>query len=195
MAAEAARDCSDEERRLLAWFLDFDPPEGFRAELIEGEVVVSPAPAPRHEKCLSRLSRQVARMSVTPMDYSGNAGLVLQSGGRCTKNYAIPDGVFAPIDLDLFDPEENWISPDGVAMVVEVTSGRADHDRTVKRYCYAKAALPHYMLVDRQEKSVTLFSDPDEQKQDYLEISQVPFGKPLLLPELFGFQLETVDFV
>ncbi|MEV4252811.1 Uma2 family endonuclease [Spirillospora sp. NPDC049652] len=183
-----------EERALLAWFLELDPPEGFRAELIEGEVVVSPAPASRHEKCLSRLSRQVARESATPMDFSGNKGLALQSGGRCTKNYAIPDGVFAPLDLDLFDSEDNWISPDGVALVVEVTSGRADHDRKVKRHCYAKAALPHYLLVDRQRQSVTLFSEPDEQRQDYRAATRVPFGKSLPLPEVFGFELETSDF-
>ncbi|WP_261986813.1 Uma2 family endonuclease [Actinomadura sp. HBU206391] len=86
---------------LLEGFLALRTPDGFRAELIDGEIIVSPPPGGHHERAISRIVRQVMRMSQAEMDFSGNRVLVLPSGGSCPKNHAIPDGVFAPVALDL----------------------------------------------------------------------------------------------
>jgi Uma2 family endonuclease len=66
-------------------------------------------------------------------------------------------------------------------------------DREAKRYGYARAGIPLYLLVDRQEQRVTLFSGPDG--KDYEFSDRVPFGKAILLPEPFGIELETAEFV
>lgn len=84
-------------------------------------------------------------------------------------------------------------APDGVAMVVEVTSTKADRDRIAKRHCYALAGIPLYLLVDREEGTATLFSDP--KARDHAEAHIVHFGKPLPLPAPFGFDLDTADFL
>ena len=52
---------------------------------------------------------------------------------------------------------------------------------------------PLYLLVDREASSVTLFSDPEN--ADYRQLGTRPFGKPLPLPDPFGFELETSDFL
>jgi Uma2 family endonuclease len=191
--AEHDARCAD-ERAHLEGFLKMDTPEGYRAEFIEGEIVVSPAPLGKHEKILSRINRQIVRKSSVDMDLSGHKGLELVPGGRCTKNLVIPDGVYAPMELDLFEGADPWMPSDGVAMVTEVTSTGGDRDRTVKRHCYAKAGIPLYLLVDREAESVTLFREPDEGAEDYREHVRQVFGKPLDLPEPFGFALETEDF-
>jgi hypothetical protein len=49
-------------------------------------------------------------------------------------------------------------------------------------------------LVDRDEQQVTLFSQPDVTTEDYRGVVRVPFGKPLELPEPFGFTLQTDEF-
>ncbi|MEU1278936.1 Uma2 family endonuclease [Streptomyces sp. NPDC005805] len=176
---------------LLEGFLALDTPEGFRAELIEGEIVVTPPPDGDHEDYINQIVKQIIRRSRTDMDYSGNKGLKLRSAPDCPRNHVIPDGTFAAADRRLFRGAEPWMPSDGVALVLEVTSTRPHADREAKRRCYARAEIPLYLLVDRDASSLTLFSDPEN--GDYRQLTTLPFGKPLPLPEPFGFDLETAD--
>jgi len=178
---------------LLEIFLALDTPEGFRAELIEGEIVVTPPPDGDHEDYISLIVSQVIRRSRTDIQFSGHKGLRLKSGGGCPKDHAIPDGTFAPEELRLYRGAEPWMPCDGVAMVLEVTSSKPRIDREAKRRCYARGGIPLYLLVDRDVSSITLFSDPE--RDDYRQHCTLPFGKPLALPEPFAFELDTTDFV
>ncbi|MEU0944992.1 Uma2 family endonuclease [Streptomyces canus] len=178
---------------LLEIFLALDTPEGFRAELIEGEIVVTPPPDGDHEDCIGLIVNQVIRQAQTDMQFSGNKGLKLQSGGGCPKNHVTPDGTFAPAERRLFRGADSWMPCDGVAMVLEVTSTKPEADREAKRRCYARGGIPLYLLVDREASSVTLFSVPE--KDDYREHCTRSFGKPITLPAPFAFDLETADFL
>lgn len=182
-----------QEEVLLEGFLALDTPEGFRAELIEGEIVVTLPPDGEHERYISRIVRQVIKRSRTDMDFSGNKGLKLRSGEACPKNHVIPDVTLAPMELDIFGTAGSWMPCDGVTMVIEVTSTKPQTDREAKRRCYARGGIPLYLLVDREASSITLFSDPE--KDDYRQHCTLPFGKPLALPEPFAFELETSDFL
>jgi Uma2 family endonuclease len=175
----------------LQYFLSLDTPEGYRAELIDGEIVVTPPPNGNHEHCTSRIIAQVFANSVTLMDVAGHKGLVVPAAAT-GKSHLIPDLTFARRDLNLFRGAPSWMSPGGVALVVEVTSSSPDHDRIGKRHGYAAATIPLYLLVDRQQGQVTLFSDPA--RGDYATKSQVPFGDTVKLPAPFSFTLETEDF-
>ncbi|MCC9312301.1 Uma2 family endonuclease [Kitasatospora sp. RB6PN24] len=182
-----------QEEILLEAFLSLATPEGFRAELIEGEIIVSPPPDGDHEDAIGLLIDQIAQGSATRMQVSGGKGLRLPRGGRCPKNHVIPDATFAPLERRLFRGAPPWMDPDGVAMVVEVTSGKPLQDRFAKRHCYALAGIPLYLLIDREESRITLFSAPEG--DDYSESQSVAFGKPLALPEPFAFELRTDDFL
>ncbi|WP_253195359.1 Uma2 family endonuclease [Streptomyces sp. JHA26] len=178
---------------LLEWFLDLDAPEGFRAELIEGEIVVTPPPDGDHEHCISRIVTQVIRRSRVDMDFSGNKGLKLKNADGLLADHVIPDGTFAPERSRLYRGAEPWMPCDGVSLVLEVTSGKPLADREVKRHAYARGGIPLYLLVDRQESSVTLFGDPGH--DDYRQHCTVAFGKSLTLPAPFSFDLDTADFL
>ncbi|MGW7366647.1 Uma2 family endonuclease [Streptomyces sp. NPDC054841] len=178
---------------LLEGFLALDTPEGFRAELIEGEIVVTPPPDGDHEDCISLIVKQVIRRSRTDMDFSGNKGLKLKRAPDSSRDHVIPDGTFAPTELRLFRGADSWMPADGVAMVMEVTSTRPDKDRETKRRCYARAAIPLYLLIDRGTSALTLFSEPED--GDYLQRRAIHFGKVLPLPEPFAFELDTAAFV
>jgi Uma2 family endonuclease len=178
---------------LLEGFLALDTPEGFRAELIEGEIVVTPPPDGDHEDYIELVVSQVYRRSRTDMQFSGNKGLKLRSGGACPKNHAIPDGAFAPRERRLFRGADPWMPCEGVALVVEVSSSRPRADRKAKRHCYAQGGVPLHLLIDRNAISVTLFQDPEG--DDYREHRARPFGKAVELPEPFAFELETAAFL
>jgi Uma2 family endonuclease len=182
-----------QERVLLEGFLALDTPEGFRAELIEGEIVVTPPPDGDHEDYVELIVEQVYGQSRTRMQFSGNKGLQLKKTDGCPRDHVIPDGTFAPRELRLYRGAEPWMPCDGVAMVLEVTSSKPKADREVKRRCYARGGIPLYLLVDRSASSITLFSDPEN--NDYSRSLTRAFGKPLPLPEPFAFDLETTDFL
>ncbi len=180
-----------QEDILLKDFLALDVGEHCRAELINGETVVTPPPRGPHEKAISRIIRQVHQSCAIDMDLSGNKGLRLTSSPGMPPDHVIPDLVIAPAKLDLFDSADPWMPPEGIAMVVEVTSSRPELDRQAKRRTYARADIPLYLLVDRSHGTVTLFSDPVG--ETYTALIH-PFGKPMPLPEPFGFDLDTSDF-
>lgn len=177
---------------LLGYFLALKTPRGFRAELIEGEVVVAPPTDGDHEDAIALVIGQVVRNSAIEMQVSGYKGLKLPSRGQNPKNHVIPDLTVASAGKRLFRGAEPWMPCDGVEMVVEVTSSKPEGDRITKRYCYAHAGIPLYLLIDRSRQSVTLFSHPD--KGEYEELT-CPFGEPIPLPAPFDFDLDTKDFL
>ncbi|MFE5331977.1 Uma2 family endonuclease [Embleya sp. NPDC056575] len=188
-----AHEIPAQEDVMLDGFLALDTPLGFRAEFIEGDIVVTPPPMGNHERIISAVVRQILSRSAVPMDFSGGKGLVVAAGGGLARNHVIPDGTFAPEDLDLFLDAESWMPCAGVALVLEVTSYRAGFDREQKRRAYARSGIPLYLLVDREQSKVTLFLTP--KGDDYLEGHTGPFGKQIDLPAPFSMTLSTSRFV
>ncbi len=181
------------ENLLLDWFAVLDAPEGFRAELIEGELFLTPPPDGSHEHCLGLISRQMYTRSRTAMAFSGHKGLRLKGAPSCPPDHVIPDGTLVPWDSRLFRGADPWMPCAGVAMVVEVTGAGPTADRETKRRCYARGGIPLHLLVDREASSITLFSDPEQ--DEYRESCTRPLGKPLPLPAPFAFDLDTADFL
>ncbi|MEU8123052.1 Uma2 family endonuclease [Spirillospora sp. NPDC049024] len=178
---------------LLESFLALDTPEGFRAELIDGEIVVTPPPGSRHEKNIGRIVWQIAQKSSTDFEYLPNKGLYVPSATPGRSERMIPDATFAPAGLGIFDNDDSWIPADGIAMVVEVTSSRAERDRVDKRHGYARAEIPLYLLVDREKETATLFAAPAD--GDYHRVAWVPFGDVLSIPKPFDIDLDTSQLV
>ncbi|MGW5121182.1 Uma2 family endonuclease [Streptomyces noursei] len=193
MTAMAHEPMATDKETLLDFFLGLDTPQGFRAELVEGEIVVTPPPDGDHEDYLGIIGRQVTRRSATDIQISGYKGLVLSGVDDQPADHVIPDATIAPYAMRLFRGAEPWMPSKGVAMVVEVTSSRPRNDRVAKRHAYARGAVPLYLLVDRAKSAVTIFSEP--KGDDYLSTHTAPFGDPLPLPAPFSFDLDTAAFL
>lgn len=177
---------------LLQEFLALDTPESLRAELIDGEIIVTPPPDGTHEDLIDQIAGQIRALSSVKMSVSQNKGLIVPSRGLPDEGRVIPDGTIAPADLRLFRGAPPWMLPQGVAMVLEVTSSRPEVDREAKRRAYAAAGVPLYLLIDRQRRKTTLFSGPSG--DDYAHTDAAPFGSPLDLPKPFDFALDTSEF-
>lgn len=181
------------EQLLLDWFVTLDTPYGFRAELIEGELVLTPPPDGSHEHCLSEIARQMYTRSRTGMACSGNKGLALAAAESCPRDHMIPDGTLAPAALRPFRGAGPWMPCAGIAMVTDVTGAAPETDRRTRPRCYARGGIPFYLLVDREASSITLFSDAD--RDGYRERCTRPLGRSLPLPAPFAFDLDTAGFL
>jgi Uma2 family endonuclease len=127
-------------------------PDDVRAELIGGELYVTPSPTPLHQDVIGRLYRiltdvverqTLGRVFLAPLDVHLPSGDVVQ-----------PDLLFIAAGHETVI--QDWIRgvPDLVVEVVSPT--HAERDRSVKRDLYARNGTPELWLVDPQERSVEI---------------------------------------
>jgi Uma2 family endonuclease len=166
-------------------------PEGTRAEIVDGEIIVSPFPNNPHQRVVRYLNRLFAATIPNEWDIETSGGLVLEPDAQ---EYQ-PDLYIAPASA--WTDDRPGANPDEVELVVEVVSiGMRDkeRDRVSKYGAYARAGIPFYLLVDRYKGAgyVTLFSNPGAGQ--YLDAHGVPFGEKLRLPAPFDVEVDTAQF-
>ncbi|MBA9003290.1 Uma2 family endonuclease [Thermomonospora cellulosilytica] len=156
---------------------------GMRAELIDGEIIVSPTPDGEHETIVVAVDDWVREHGLR---LHRNLTLISPEGEYVPDGVAAPKGTFA---------DRDWHSkPDGVVLVLEVTSrekAKGDKDRGPKRRGYAAADIPLYLLIDRYERKATIFSDP--RGGDYHHSTSVMLGDELQIPEPLEGILDTAE--
>ncbi|HEU5029514.1 MAG TPA: Uma2 family endonuclease [Spirillospora sp.] len=169
-------------------FAALDVMPGFRAELVDGEIILSPAPDGQHETVVVAVDDWVR--DVHGLRLHRNLTLISPQGEY------VPDGIAAP--KGAFAGREWHSKPDGVVMVLEVTSGgrrdrkSAERDRGPKRRGYAAADIPLYLLIDRLDGKATIFSEP--RGDDYTHSASVALGEDLPVPSPLEGVLPTRDF-
>lgn len=170
------------EPELLRVLESLDLPPGYKAEIIEGNIVVSPAPKAEHQQILMRIARTLI---LADWDPHWDIGVAISAD-----SYFIPDLTVVPRDFRFGAPEGSSQSPAGIELVAEVTSTNADKDRGAKRRGYAAVGIPFYLLIDRERKETVLFSEPED--GDYTAEDRRPMGEAIPLPEPFSFALEDI---
>ena len=129
--------------------LDQLPDDGLKYELLDGVLLVSPAPIPRHQRAIFRVAR--ALDDVCPGDH---------------------EVFFAPLDWrpdnrTNLQPDVLVVAKDRIgeknirqnpAIVVEVLSPSSRrYDRLLKFARYAEAGIPQYWIVDPNQPSVEVY--------------------------------------
>ncbi|MGW5210781.1 Uma2 family endonuclease [Streptomyces sp. NPDC004051] len=175
---------SDLDEVLWQAWKAMDLPEGYRAEIIEGSIEVSPTGRRRHGVLVNRLRRALD----AHLGESGYAALQDVNAIHRQKAW-VPDLFVAPLDLDEI-PDEDGLGVDaaGVGMVVQVTSPghrNLQRDRVRKRREYARAGIPVYVIVDDfdDEGAVLVLTSPDPKKAKYADEHRVPYGTDAVIPE------------
>ncbi|MFJ9849767.1 Uma2 family endonuclease [Streptomyces sp. NPDC101150] len=160
--------------------------QGARLELINGKVTSKPMPDGDRGRIIQWLLR-ICMQHRPELFLDPNQGLKTES---CRKGRLRPDGLLVPCDA--FVGQGEWADPDPVLMVVEVTSHDSDteqRDRVEKPRACAEANIPLYLLIDRQECQVSLYSEPDGTRHE--DVRTVSYGKSLHLPDPVGITVET----
>ncbi|MEV8451266.1 Uma2 family endonuclease [Streptomyces sp. NPDC052095] len=156
------------------------------AEFLGGERVRKARPDGSRGRTVEWLTRLCARTDPGNWLFPAQ-GLRIET---YRKGNARPDGSLAP--LDTFVGQGEWADPDGVLMVVEVTSYDEDtdrRDRVEKPRAYAETGIPVYLLIDRGTCEVKVHSQPDGVR--YECVVTVPYGKTVELPDPVGIELDT----
>jgi len=176
---------------LRAW-QGFDIPEGWRSEIREGGITMTP-PRTRSHGVIAEVTLR-ALLSAVPRDWG--VCQLLGVAVLCMEVLYMPDLAVTPAAALAEGSDDDPVSGDRLKLVVEIVpSGNAPYDRMSRRWAYAHAPVPLYLLIDRFDEhgpAVTLFSDP--MGGDYRHSERVPFGEPIVIPAPFDLQLETAEF-
>jgi len=158
------------------------PEDGKRYELIQGELLVSPAPAPRHQAVLSRLFGALLEHLRT----MGREGTLFTAPADISWD----DETLVQPDLLIVPPEEvtnDWSSYKTLLLAVEIlspNSGRAD--RILKRRLYQDRKVATYWIVDHEAGLVEVWTPEDTRPAVVSEVLtwQLEPGRPELVIEL-----------
>ncbi len=130
------------------------PSDGRRYEIIDGDLFVTPAPRPRHQKVIGNLhgilfaylkEHPIGDLYLAPID------LILSP-----TNVAQPDMLF------LSAKKRSLVSERGIEgppdLIVEVLSPTTEKtDRNVKSRLYGRFGVTHYWLIDPEAKQLEMF--------------------------------------
>jgi Uma2 family endonuclease len=157
------------------------PEDGQRHELVDGALLVSPAPAWRHQDAVAALYRRLhewlapRRLGVVrfaPADLAFDGPHLLQ-----------PDVFVAPL-VDGRRPRA-WAEVRTPLLVIEVLSpSTARHDRLVKRSFYQRQGVPEYWIVDLDASLVERWRPGDARPElltDRLEWQPDPEQEPMVV--------------
>ncbi|MGV9642887.1 Uma2 family endonuclease [Streptomyces sp. NPDC003514] len=163
-------------------------PETVTLEFIDGRIGVKAVTDGDHSTIVSWLARRC--MQTRPdLDLYQGQGLRVEA---YREGRAKPDAVLAPEAH--FAGHGEWADPDGTLMVVGVTSYDSDtdrRDRHDKPAAYGQSGIPLYLLIDRDNCTVTVHSSPDRRVGGYREVHVAKFGEKVLLPDPVGIELDT----
>ncbi len=131
-------------------------PEGVKGEIIEGSLVLPPAPLPRHSYVQAALARAIGGPFDADDGRGGPGGwwILFEVDVRLSKHDIVrPDAAGWKRDRlpDPWDKQPIEVVPDWIG---EVLSSDPSTDRVRKRRLYARAGVPHYWILDPVGRSL-----------------------------------------
>lgn len=163
---------------------ELDTPDGYKAELIRGKIVVSPWSKLRYLRPMRRLRSQVEAHA--PKGYVTETSPFLFVFPSSERGFG-PDLFVA--DEAAFDADGRHADGTALSLVAELTSvSTKDADWLDKLDAYGRV-VPVYLVLDMQVQEITAFWDPSP--KGYRSRTTVPFGRALHVPAPFDFELDT----
>jgi Uma2 family endonuclease len=133
--------------------LDDTPDDGNLWEVIDGRIYVSPQPSTAHQNAITALTA-ILHAYVRQHDL----GKVFTSAIKVVLDEPTgvgPDLVFiSTARIDGLKDDGFYGAPD---LIVEVVSSKPALDRIVKRDRYARAAVPHYWIIDPVKRTLEVY--------------------------------------
>ncbi|MER6632093.1 Uma2 family endonuclease [Streptomyces sp. NPDC000987] len=163
-------------------------PDGYKAEIIRGNIVLSPWSKGYYRRVMELVCKQLEPHLPQGHVIDRSPFLYVFPGDE--RAYG-PD-IHAAHERT-FETTSSHLDGEGLSFVAELTSPSSrDDDLTDKVLVYGRAGIPVYLLLDMQEKQATVFSTPSA--KGYEARCTKPFGEKLPLPRPFDCLLDTAGF-
>ena len=137
--------------------LDAMPDDGYRYEIIEGELFVSRAPNLKHQ----RVSMNITGL-IIPYLARNPIGEILATPGLILSKY---DGVIPDLVFISYEQRDEIASGDRVTgapeLVIEIVSPGTENekrDRVAKRQLYGKYGVKEYWVVDPYQRTIEVYA-------------------------------------
>jgi Uma2 family endonuclease len=121
-------------------------------ELLEGWITQKMARNPPHDCAVGKSARLLTR--VLPLPWI----VRVQSAITTPDSEPEPDIAAVPGPDDAYATRHPLASE--VGLLIEVADSSLGHDRDEKGRLYARAAIPHYWIINLQDRWVEVYSDP-----------------------------------
>jgi Uma2 family endonuclease len=176
-----------DDRRVREAFENLEVPEGFKAELIRGDIVMMAGPDKVHNRIVQSVQDQIPsgrweRLQTQDVAFPGE------------NSEPQPDLVVLEIGAD--DGPGRLVPSPAVTMLVEVVSKTSAHrDYVEKRSIYAAGGVPVYLIIDPFEAKCVVLTEPTGTglAADYQSERTRKFGDLVTLP-IVGIDLDTTAF-
>ncbi|MET9860143.1 Uma2 family endonuclease [Streptomyces smyrnaeus] len=168
-------------------FEELDVPEGFKAELLWGEIVMMAGPDLVHNRIVQAVADQIPRKRWDRLQTQDVALLAQTSEPQ-------PDLVVLPRDAG--PASGRLMPPEEITLLLEVVSKTSKHrDYVTKRTLYAAGGVPGYLIIDPFTGECVLLTEPagKGEEADYRVERRARFGESLPL-DLLGVKLATEEF-
>ncbi|MFD5656722.1 Uma2 family endonuclease [Streptomyces hirsutus] len=162
--------------------------DGFKAEIIRGNVVVSPWSKGYYHRVMHLVCKQLEPYLPEGHLIDRAPTLYVFPGEACAYG---PD--IHAVHEQALETEGNRLDGEALSFVAELTSpSTRNDDLTDKVEVYGRAGIPVYLILDMQEQQATVYGSPSP--QGYQIRINKPFGEKLLIPDPFGCLLDTSGF-
>jgi Uma2 family endonuclease len=178
----------NEFEELLDLLDELNVPDGYKAEIIRGSIVMSPWSKAYYADVMDVVCDQLRPH--LPDEHRITWGPLLYVFPGLERAYG-PD--IHAAHRRARRSTSNRLDGEALSFVAELTSpSTRDDDLTDKVEVYGKAGVPVYLVLDMQEEQATVFWSPSD--KGYQGRFTKPFGEKLYLPEPFDCPLDTADF-
>jgi Uma2 family endonuclease len=160
------------------WLFELLEEQGVRHELLDGLLLVTPPPSPRHEFAVAELFFQLRRQAPGgTLVFASNLGYYY--GGS---SYSLAD--VTVVAADALDA----VGTRAPLLLVEVLSASSRRtDLLLKRELYAEHGVPSYWIIDPDALTLTVMS---LRGTEYVEAARVLADAVLVVEEPFALTIE-----
>ncbi|NSC21678.1 Uma2 family endonuclease [Streptomyces albus subsp. chlorinus] len=175
------------DSRAIEAFEELEVPEGFKAELLWGEIVMMAGPDLVHNRIVTKVMDQ---LSPDKWERVQNQDVAILA----ETSEPVPDLVVMALEDA---PESGRLMPsEQVRLAVEVVSKTSVHrDHVTKRALYAAGRIPAYLIIDPLRGECVLLTEPTGkgEQADYRVERKAWFGDTMPVDPL-GVKLDTSGF-